>query len=211
MAEGDVPESPKEQLPKPEDMAKSLKIEGEMEKIGWNPLKPVPERFSIGGSGDSSKTTEERLGEVANTPADELAKSSEWRRDALSSKEGSKPPGGMLIENLPEGIQIIAPLEGNVAFEYKNADKQADGSLSRGKVIIVSKDGISITMEADNIQLLVGSSTPTETSEEGIVKSSQEIPVKMGDPLFSMKNKSSEVSVNASQGTTTGNSSPATT
>lgn len=128
----------------------------------------------------------------------------------LNNPESSRLQEGLLIKEIPEGSQIVAPLEGNVAFEYKNADKQADGSLNRGKVVIVSKDGISITMEADNIQLLVGSSTPTETSEEGIVKSSQEIPVKMGEPLFSMKNKSSEVFFNASQKPITGNSSPAT-
>lgn len=54
-------------------------------------LKPVTQRFTIGGTGDSSKAVEERLKEVATTPPEELLRSSEWRRKLPSSEQGNKP------------------------------------------------------------------------------------------------------------------------
>ncbi len=65
MAEGDAPEPTKEQLPTPEDLAKSYKIADEMERIGWKPTKPTEpaiQRFTIGGS-DASKA-------ASGTPAE---------------------------------------------------------------------------------------------------------------------------------------------
>ena len=62
MAEGDAPEPTKEQLPTPEDLAASHKIASEMEKIGWQPIKPITQRFSVGGS-DASKA-------VSGTPTE---------------------------------------------------------------------------------------------------------------------------------------------
>jgi hypothetical protein len=169
-------------------------------------LKPIPIRFSQPKGADSlAKATGERLKEVVTMPVD--LKSSEWRRDLLNNPEALRPQGGMRMEGLKEGDRIVAPLEGNASFEYKNTDKQPDGSLSKGKVVIVSKNGVSITIEGANIQLLVGASVPTVVSEDGVVKSSQEIPVKKDEPLFTIKNQASQLDFNVPQGTPTPGSS----
>jgi hypothetical protein len=91
---------------------------------------------------------------------------------------------------------------GNVSFEYYEADKQPDGSLNRGKAVVESIDGsgniIRMTMEASGIQLLGGSAASAITSEGGIVKSSQAIPVKMRESLFTLKSQPTKVFITPS-------------
>jgi len=112
MAEGDVPEPTREQLPNPEDIAKSDKIANEMEKVGWRPLKPIPQRFSVGGTGDSYKTeekaTEETVGvdekprfPTINQAVDEAIKGTAFRRTQDHEALPIKPlPGGAMEPKL---------------------------------------------------------------------------------------------------------------
>jgi hypothetical protein len=171
---------------------------------GIDNLKPTNQRFSSSSGADSLvKATEESLRTIVDTPPDA---SSQWR-------SGSLPPegkSGTTIEGLREGDQIVAPLEGNASFEYKSINKLPDGSLKEGKVVIASRNGVTVTIEGENMQLLVGgASVPTEISEDGVVKSSQEIPVKKDDLLFTIKKQPSGLNINIPSGApTSGNSSP---
>ena len=102
-----------------------------------------------------------------------------------------KVPNETILKNLPEGTQVVAPMEGTIHFEYNKEDKLEDGSLRKGKVVIISKtkEGhiVRMTIEADDLKL--SNDAPTITSEEGVVKSSQPLPIKAGEPLFVIKNK----------------------
>jgi hypothetical protein len=173
---------------------------------GMDDLKPTIQRFgSSDGAASLAKATEEQQEEAANASPGELLKSSQWRRDKLPPEEKS----GMKIEGLRESDQILAPFEGNIFFEYNNVNKLPDGSLNKGKIVLESEAGIKMTMEAENMRLLTGD-VPTTTSEDGIVKSSKGVPVKRGDPLFSIEKQPFEFKVNASKGAPApGNSSPA--
>jgi hypothetical protein len=133
-------------------------------------------------------------------------------KDVPLSPESLGSKDRMLIEKLPAGTQVVAPMEGTVSFEYNEVDKQPDGLLNKGKVVVESKDGngnvIRIAMEASGIQLLGGSVASSVTAERGVVKSSQGIPVKMGEPLFTLKSQPTEVLITPSRVIpTSGNSS----
>jgi hypothetical protein len=180
---------------------------------GMDDLKPTIQRFSSSNGADSlAKATEKRLKEVANTPPDELSKSSQWRRDNLPPEGKS----GMTIEGLEKGDQILAPFEGTAVLEYPKDNKQTDGTLSGGRITVSSKDSVgnsfNLTIDAKNIQLsgALGSSTDLTTTEDGIVKSSKGVPVKMGEPIGTFKNQPIELHLNASPGAPApGNSSSA--
>ena len=61
-------------------------------------------------------------------------------KDNLSGPESPTPKEGMIIKELPAGTQIVAPIDGNVFVEYNKDDRQPDGSLKSGIVVIESKD-----------------------------------------------------------------------
>ena len=117
MAEGDAPEPTKEQLPTPEDLAASHKIASEMEKIGWQPIKPITQRFSVGGTEDSSKTSkgpEEKSGveekprfPTINQEVDDAIKGTAFKRtqdhEALPIKS---LPGTMELKFVPQRFSV---------------------------------------------------------------------------------------------------------
>ena len=102
MAEGDAPEPTKEQLSTSKDLAKSHQIVNEMEKVGWKPLKPITQRFSIGDTNDSPKTAEEGTEEKPRFPTinqlvDDAIKGTSFRRTEDHEALPIKPlPGGAM-------------------------------------------------------------------------------------------------------------------
>jgi len=106
------------------------------------------------------------------------------------------------IHELPEDTQIVAPMEGNVSLEYIKDDIQEDGSLKKGRFVFKSRDGsgntINLTLEPTNFRLLVEPSTPTITSEGGVVKYSHEIILRKGEPFAAIKNPHAEMTINTS-------------
>jgi hypothetical protein len=124
-----------------------------------------------------------------------------------NNQDSSGSKDGIHIEGLGKGDQILSPFEGIASIEYPKKNKQADGILSEGKIIVSSKDSagnsFNLTINAKNIQLsgALDSSTDLTTTEDGIVKSSKGIPIKMGEPIGTFKNQPMELHLNASPGT----------